>query len=737
MSIAQVDTLSDLKAVGSPSSSISDEVRFMEGLADAGDPGAGIFEWASLRTDEPNDATVVLPGHYTSSSSGRWIRQVDVRGPVHAEWFGAKGNGSTDDRVAIQACLDYFKRVTLLAKDYKINAALELKADYIIEGQAMGGDTLKLADATSSQTLTAVKNATSQHAHNAVIRDLTIDCNGESGSTSSAYQAIDLQGENILVERVEAKNFRASKTGSSDCVVIGITNSDNKTRMGIIRECVVQSAAVNQNTTSTTITCLSLLGQSAPSGSYPGRGGAVLWNRILALQFTGTSSGNYRSQLRGILFGNSVGVEIAENEIVDFDGAAIISGDNSEHDSVIRANRLLNVQAGIVVGASTGTVEHLRGRVFDNLITIGAVSAQDSAVGAYGLVGIYCLDAATDLGDYWIQRNFIQGTTQLSNVPKGIYLVRGTSPTGPILAEENIIETKDPTTSGGLNVDYENAVVLTPYVETDGRLDLKKVEVHGNRNLAGTDLRLKAITLAPAKGYWGPHSTRLARFKAPAYDGRVGLVSEEFLGEPPAFALGWTSSTSGGGAVLAQDGQVGHPGIVKLQTSSSSASSGAMLKYGEDGIMLGTSLCQVLGFGAKRTDDVSAANNYDCRMGLLRTADQQGVYFQVRYDATNDNMIIAWARNATASSSIVSDLNDKGTDRTWRDFRIEIRPAADDPENDLEARFFVNDIFVGTIPDQYIPDTVTLLAGFKVDWVAGTIVRGLLVDYFQHQVTPV
>lgn len=736
MSIAQVNTLSDLRNL---SGMTANEVRFMKGRDAVGDPGAGIYEWMPV-LDEDNDSTVIMPSGWSSSSSGRWIRQLDVRGPVHAEWFGALGNGTADDRQAIQDCLDTFGRVTLLAKDYCIEAALELEAGYVVEGQGMGLTTVKFADHTTQEDQLAA--FTGAAAHNAVIRQLTIDCGGGTGSqNNSAYQAIDLQGGNILIERVEAKNFRATRSGTRDCVVIGIENDGNTTRMGVIRDCVVQSPAANDNSLSTTITCLSLMGQTAPSGSYPGQGGAVMRNRILGLKHvTSPSATKYTSQLRAIVFGRSIGVEVAENEIVGFDGAAIssVSTDASEHDSVIRGNRLLNVQAGIVIGTGSGTAEHLRGRVFDNLITFALVDVY-SAVGTYGLVGIRFVDAGTQVaGDCWIQRNVIQGSTQGTTVPIGIDLQRESSAGEPVVVEDNVIETPDQPSSGGLGVDYENAVVLTPYDGSSGSLDLKKVEVHGNRNLGGVDLRMKVQ--GTGHPYWGPHSTRLARFMAPAYDGRVGLVSEEFLGEAPAFALGWTSSTVGDASVDAVSGEAGHPGIVSLlvQTSSSSSSAEAWLKYGTDGILLGTSLRQVLAFGAKRTVDATSAQNYTVLMGFLRTSDNQGVYFSIHYGSvSDDNKIFGWARNATSSSSIAQvTLEDKGSDRDWRDYRIEIT-LTDDAPPALEARFFVNDIFIGSLPASCIPDDVTLLAGFKVVWSYGGDTKGLLVDYFQHQVTPV
>lgn len=67
-----------------------------------GDGGGGLFVWdaASVATD---DGGVVI--QVTSVSVGRWVRE--IQGPLSVKWFGAKGDGTTNDRAAIQAALDY------------------------------------------------------------------------------------------------------------------------------------------------------------------------------------------------------------------------------------------------------------------------------------------------------------------------------------------------------------------------------------------------------------------------------------------------------------------------------------------------------------------------------------------------------------------------------------------------------------------------------------------------------
>jgi hypothetical protein len=64
--------------------------------------GGGRFVWRATSEADANGGTVILPtGH---SGAGRWVRVYSDA--VNVLWFGAKGDGSTDDATAIQAAID-------------------------------------------------------------------------------------------------------------------------------------------------------------------------------------------------------------------------------------------------------------------------------------------------------------------------------------------------------------------------------------------------------------------------------------------------------------------------------------------------------------------------------------------------------------------------------------------------------------------------------------------------------
>jgi hypothetical protein len=71
------------------------------GHTTAGDGGGGVFRWDGSDTTADDNGIYIQPN---AGGTGRWIRQYDL--PVNVRWFGATGDGTTDDAAAIQAALD-------------------------------------------------------------------------------------------------------------------------------------------------------------------------------------------------------------------------------------------------------------------------------------------------------------------------------------------------------------------------------------------------------------------------------------------------------------------------------------------------------------------------------------------------------------------------------------------------------------------------------------------------------
>ncbi|MEN2987681.1 hypothetical protein WG926_05155 [Tistrella sp. BH-R2-4] len=130
-----VDILADLRSLplsgGVPAVPLIEVIRATTGTTAGG--GAFRFDTASLATDD--GATVLRPSALTTGQPGRWLRR-DTTRPV-AGWWGAAGDGITDDGPALAAA-DAYAATTggslFIDRPHKVDQDLAFTAPVAFEG---------------------------------------------------------------------------------------------------------------------------------------------------------------------------------------------------------------------------------------------------------------------------------------------------------------------------------------------------------------------------------------------------------------------------------------------------------------------------------------------------------------------------------------------------------------------------------------------------------------------------
>src|SRR5690242_14408233 len=86
---------------GGPTNLSTGALAVVLGYTVADDGGGGVFYWDGGSTEGDNGGTIIQVAGLTT---GRWKRVLTE--PFNVKWFGAKGDGTADDRAAIQSAIN-------------------------------------------------------------------------------------------------------------------------------------------------------------------------------------------------------------------------------------------------------------------------------------------------------------------------------------------------------------------------------------------------------------------------------------------------------------------------------------------------------------------------------------------------------------------------------------------------------------------------------------------------------
>lgn len=196
-----VKTITDLKAIDVATLS-NKQQALVAGYYAAGDGGGGQFYYDAGSNDADNGGTIIAP----SAGAGRWNRISDD--PVSVKWFGAKGDGESDDSVAIQAALNSSPAVAFPPGKYRVLTGLTLDAYEDIQVIGQGGVISPEPTAWPLQSQFRLLSM-SGPANSVVVTGLIIDGTkaGWHDNERFSMNGIQLHAKSIVVRGCRISNF--------------------------------------------------------------------------------------------------------------------------------------------------------------------------------------------------------------------------------------------------------------------------------------------------------------------------------------------------------------------------------------------------------------------------------------------------------------------------------------------------------------------------------------------------
>jgi hypothetical protein len=213
----QVSTIAALKATVVTNIANDTDV-YVTCYSTAGDGGDGHFRYSSASSATDDGGTIIQP----TAGTGRWLRVYEA-GAYNVRWFGAKGDGSTDDTAAIQAAVtasltpvSFIGRTLFIpAGNYKLTneIAIPFSTSWKISGVNRG--TTLLTQFTNNKAIFALgKNIT----HTWEISNLGLTWNTQQTTSDTMAYAIRFDHDPSLgAAETTFFNFKISQLSITKC----------------------------------------------------------------------------------------------------------------------------------------------------------------------------------------------------------------------------------------------------------------------------------------------------------------------------------------------------------------------------------------------------------------------------------------------------------------------------------------------------------------------------------------
>jgi len=218
------DTVASLKAVD-VTGMTTGTGRMLGGYYAIGDGGGGPVYYDSASAAIPNDGTVFKP----NAGTGRWLRPASSS--MNVRWFGALGDDSHNDTLAIQAAVDAVRAlgngsVIVPAGVYKVTAAPTLAnapaCEFSFIGEGQNVSIIKQYTAGANGLVLNSLNVGIDQPYRLQISDVGFQCSGNAGTGIVISYGIPVAVSTHYASSALISNVSVKSNGSANSWVNGI-----------------------------------------------------------------------------------------------------------------------------------------------------------------------------------------------------------------------------------------------------------------------------------------------------------------------------------------------------------------------------------------------------------------------------------------------------------------------------------------------------------------------------------